>query len=422
MNPRYTTKLSDEDIHPTPLIGAWVDWTLGGAVRQLPTATLYSVLVGCAGIIGRKYTFEGLYANQYVLALAPSGSGKDRLLRSIEEVYDCVGIPDFMGGSSWGSGQGMLTALQYAPHRVWLVDEISSQLEKISRNGADSYYAEVMSLLLRLYNCGVERGREKADGKENDITEPYICLFGMSQPSKAWPVLANMFSSGMMGRFLVCQAENDADTNKNHGAYKLANPRPPAGMIQTIKDYIVWSQPMTRVAKVAGGSIQSVEMGITADGRMALSEAVDADDAERKLHIGDDAWANANARNYATVVKLAMLYAWSENPTAAVISRKGVEWAGRVLRASQRTVNEGIATTTFSEHLESQSSIIQNYIKANSPVQQKDLYLRFRSMKNYKVLIDDLVIHGVVNRAVNQSKGPGRPGYTLTYVKDQHHV
>jgi len=422
VNPRHTTKLSDADIHPTPLIGTWVDWVLGGAIRQLPTATLYSAIAGCAGIIGRKYTFEGLYANQYLLAIAPSGSGKDQLLRSIEKIYDTVGIPEFMGGSSWGSGQGMLAALQHSPHRVWLVDEISSQLEKISRNGADSYYAEVMSLLLRLYNCGVERGREKAEGKEEDIDEPYICLFGMSQPAKAWPVLANMFFSGMMGRFLVCQAENDAPTNKTHGAFRLAHPTPDENLIQTIKDYVAWSQPANWTAKRSGHTVQSVEMKISDDGRAALSEAVDADDTERKLHIGDDAWANANARNYATIVKLSMLFAWSENPMAAIITRQGVEWAGRVLQASQQTVSEGIATTTFSEHLESQSSVIQNYIKNKSPVQQKELYLRFRSLKNFKVLLDDLVNHGVVNRSVNPSKGPGRPGYTLTYVKDQPNV
>ena len=416
MKPLITT-IADEDLRPTPLIKAWVDWTLEGADRKQPVLSLWGAISGLSLVMGRHFTFNYLHANQYMIAVGPTGCGKDRIVTATEQIITKCAHAGFLGGSTFGSGAGILTALEQCCQRIWVIDEIHIQLSKISRVNTNNYEAEVMSLLLSLYSGKAYNGKELKSGNEGRVRQPYVNLLGFTQPSSIWPVMSNIKSNGAAGRFLYCQVSGAVPTNLDKRITEV-----PSVIEEHFtkfyeakgKSYVALNGPL--------GNVPSQEMKISDEGQSFRRELIARRDRVRMENDGDDHWFEMNARVVEHIYKLAMLHAWSLDPIDPIITDIGLAWGERIVNASIQTLADGLSSGVQNAQLEGALGTIEHYIRVNKKVSSTELYRKFRGVPGYDNILDGLTRNEIVRVELSDRKGPGRKSKFYIYNLEQQEI
>ncbi|WBF76964.1 hypothetical protein PSV3_00262 [Septimatrevirus PSV33] len=71
---------------PPGLVGEIAQYIYAQAPRPVPEIALAGALGLVAGIVGRAYNISGTGLNQYVLLLAPTGTGKEAIASGIDKL------------------------------------------------------------------------------------------------------------------------------------------------------------------------------------------------------------------------------------------------------------------------------------------------------------------------------------------------
>jgi len=195
------------------------------ARRPQPMLALGASLCALGTLMGRKYrTPTNLRSNLMIVGLAESGAGKNHAREVVGELFVEAGLTHYLGGNRIASGAGLLTALHRQPASLFQIDEFGMFLAAAAdRKRSPRHLTEILDLMTELYSSAgsVLLGAEYAnrDGKDprRDLTQPCLCLYGMTTPLHFWNALgsANVID-GSLARFLVLQAqeaypeENDA--------------------------------------------------------------------------------------------------------------------------------------------------------------------------------------------------------------------
>ncbi len=140
-----TPKLDIEGLtHATDLIGRWVDTVDYNNSMNQPLFGLCSAIAGIGALMGRKYRFRGAYANNYILLIGASSTGKQAPLATTGAILKAVGCDHLIGASELASGEGVLEQITIKPEVVWV---ILRRLHIIlhSTNNSCSYTLEVPS-------------------------------------------------------------------------------------------------------------------------------------------------------------------------------------------------------------------------------------------------------------------------------------
>ena len=194
---RYTLATSDE---PQPILA------LGGAM------CLLSVLTG-RKIRNRRNN----RTNIFVLALAPSGAGKDRPRQVNMDILQQIGHPELIGANQLGSGHGIESQLKVHPSRVFHLDELGDLLKAIKKDQGgfkESVLAKIKMLMTSSHQ--VYSNSATADSKLFfTIDQPHLVIFGTATPEKFWSNISiDSIEDGFMGRVFPLEVIGYAETQE----------------------------------------------------------------------------------------------------------------------------------------------------------------------------------------------------------------
>jgi len=313
---------------PPGLVGEVARYIYDAAPRPVPEIALCAAIGLLAGITGRAYNVSGTGLNQYVLLLAPTGSGKEALASGISLLMSAVtqrvpGAAEFIGPGQIRSDVALLKYLaKTAPSFVTIAGEFAGMLEQMASLNAPAHMKGIKTVLLDLY---MKSGRgmvlrptiySDADKSTKQIESPAFSLLGESNPDSFYQILdERLVQDGLLTRFTIFEyMGHRPDLNP------FANQAPPEQLVQ-------------RVAALAANCLQlnankqaiDVQQEPEADAlfrqfELACTSAINSRDATETIrHI----WNRAHLR----ALKLAALIAVGNNPYNPVIDYQMAVWA-----------------------------------------------------------------------------------------------
>ncbi|HEX2242025.1 MAG TPA: hypothetical protein VHK27_01965 [Gammaproteobacteria bacterium] len=203
---------------PPGLLGEIAQFIYAAAPRPVPEIALVGAIGLMCGIVGRCYNVSGTGLNQYVLLLAPTGTGKEAIASGIEKLMTAVvrTVPaavDFVGPAEIASSQALTKYLsRTAPSFVSILGEFGLTLQTMSMPYAPAHLVSLRRLFLDLFNKSGEgqqlRPTIYSDKEKNtqSIASPAFSLIGESTPARFYQALSeDMIEEGLLPRFLTIE-------------------------------------------------------------------------------------------------------------------------------------------------------------------------------------------------------------------------
>lgn len=203
---------------PPGLVGEIAQYIYAQAPRPVPEIALAGALGLVAGIVGRAYNISGTGLNQYVLLLAPTGTGKEAIASGIDKLMAQVirtvpAASDFIGPGEIASSQAIIKYMSRGPTSfVSLVGEFGIYLQQMASINAAPHLIGLRRFLLDAYNKSGEgkvlRPSIYSDKDKNTaaVLAPSFTLLGESTPEKFYEGLhEGLISEGLLPRFTMIE-------------------------------------------------------------------------------------------------------------------------------------------------------------------------------------------------------------------------
>jgi hypothetical protein len=205
-------------LEPIGFIGDVARYTLATSDEPQPILALGGAMCLLSALTGRKIRNKrDNRTNIFVLALAPSGAGKDRPRKVNMDILRRIGHPEYIGANSLGSGHGLESQLRSHPSKVFHLDELGDLLKAIKkeRGSCKEGVLEKIKMLMtsshQLYSNSAT-----ADSKFFfTIDQPHLVIFGTATPEKFWNNLStDSIEDGFMGRVFPLEVAGYAETQE----------------------------------------------------------------------------------------------------------------------------------------------------------------------------------------------------------------
>jgi len=215
---------------PPGVLGDIAQFIYDAAPRPVVEIALAGAIGYFAGIVGRAFNISATGLNQYVLLLAPTGTGKEAIASGISRLTDALSksapwkmatmgnayTPPkaYVGPADMASGQGLLKSLasRKPPCFVSIVGEFGLKFKQLADDRASSSDVSLLRALLDLYNKSgaTDTVGEVAysDTKNNvePIASPAFSIIGESVPSSFYGSLnETMIANGLLPRFTIIE-------------------------------------------------------------------------------------------------------------------------------------------------------------------------------------------------------------------------
>lgn len=300
-------------------------------------------LQGC--LIGSKYKDRsGNRSNLYMVALAPSGGGKQAPQTCIKKILNQINCGQMYGGKV-SSDSALASDLIVSRAKLYLWDEFGRFLAKTAAKLGGAHLHAVQEALLELWGeaGGTWKQKSYADQKQNkEVTFPCCSFLGMTVPEHFWGGLEEgHLQDGFAARMMVIETgpkarseditETDPPRSILDRAAWWANLRPGGGLAALHPDAIL--VPETPAAtEIFKGLVRRAE---------------DAGQNESEAAI----WA----RGIEKARRLALIYACSRDPEAPCIDDQAARWGVE------------FATWTTERFI----SVMADEVSSDDPAQQK---------------------------------------------------
>ena len=208
----------DAYVKPPGLLGSIAQFIYEAAPRPVAEIALAGAIGFMSGIVGRSYNVSGTGLNQYVLLLAPTGTGKEAIASGIDKMMAAVlrTVPsaiDFVGPAEISSAQALAKHLsRTAPSFVSVVGEFGIALSQMSSEHAPPHLLGLRRMMLDLYNKSGEgkvlRPTIYSDKEKNvpSIEAPAFTIMGESTPERFYESLhEGLITEGLLPRFTIIE-------------------------------------------------------------------------------------------------------------------------------------------------------------------------------------------------------------------------
>lgn len=310
---------------PPGIVGDVADYIYQAAVRPVPEIALAGAIALVAGVVGRSYNISSTGLNQYIIVLAPTGTGKEGAAQGIDKLITAVrqivpSIDTFIGPRAFASGQGLVRVLEHQPCFVSILGEFGLTLQQICDPSSNSSHLALRQMLLDLYSksgwAQFFRTAAYSDKDKNtkEVQSPAVTLFGESTPETFFDNLSSAHvASGLIPRFSVIEYKGQRPTRN------LAQPQPPKELIERF----------AQLAAVALASQQNrtcLPVSIDEDAQALL----DAFDVKADAAINDASGETERQlwnRAHLKALKLSALLAVGENAHYPQVRVQHAEWS-----------------------------------------------------------------------------------------------
>lgn len=203
------------------LVGDIADWITATAIRPQPLLSLASALSFVGMIKGHRiHGKTDLRTNLMVLAMAPTGGGKEHPQNAIKRLVKACGLQKHLMGEPV-SGAGFLHALQKAGNVGYMVmDEVGRYIGNLSSSGAGVHQREILDYMIKSFSSAnsILLGREKAPGAKEpriDIDQPHFCCYGSTVYEKFRDACGSgEIVDGFLNRWIVLESKERPDRQK----------------------------------------------------------------------------------------------------------------------------------------------------------------------------------------------------------------
>ena len=311
-----------------------MNYTLRTAYYPNKALAFAGALAMLAHLTGRRFKDQrGSRFNIYLLALAKSGVGKEHPRgTNIDLATQMAFISEL--GDTFASGEGLEDSMCQSPSMLYQVDEIDYLFNTVKLK--DSRAEQINSMLLKLYSesktthimrkKAIQRG---APPVGTAIVQPHLTMFGTATPKFFYKSLTERtMENGLLARCIVLEAGERGKAGEPHEEDF------PESVIDTVRNLI----RLGHENNLTGEFPRPLVLQENPDATNRIREILGyADEEYRKAsERGDDSanalWARAGEK----VLKLAAIYAISENAVEPVITIDGVNWAWRFIEHMTR--------------------------------------------------------------------------------------
>lgn len=312
---------------PPGLLGEIAQFLLDAAPRQVPDIALAGAIGLLSGIAGRGFNVSGTGLNQYILLLAPTGTGKDLIASGTGRLMSEVikGVPsagDFRGPGELVSSAGLIKWLDKKPSAYSILGEFGVKLKEMADPRASTHLSGLERILLQLYSKSGKGNTldpmAYSDSQKNTsaIVSPALTILGESVPERFYEMLDDtMIASGLLPRFLTFEYKGPR-LYLNEGA---ENVRPPFRLVQQLADLCG-----TALTLAHNGNIHNVPSDGEATQAFRDFERWTTDQInEAKTEVMRQLWNRAHLK----ALKLAAVCAVGINPLEPRITINETMWA-----------------------------------------------------------------------------------------------
>ncbi|MBA2116832.1 DUF3987 domain-containing protein [Bremerella alba] len=228
-------------LEPPGLIGEVYRYIMRSALYPSPEVALAAAIAFVSVIVCRKVVgFRKATPNLYLMAIAPSGAGKDHPRKVVREILGAAGGTHLIGPESFTSGSAIVESLSHEPAFVSLVDEIGYLFKAISGDRASTWLQEIGTNLLKVWGEGRSipwRATARADAQYNrEVNCPQPVVFGTTTPLVWGHTTESIRDDGLLARFLVLQAYNRSEIQGD--LFDESDEEIPASIIERSRSWI----------------------------------------------------------------------------------------------------------------------------------------------------------------------------------------
>jgi len=274
-----------------------------------------------AFLCSRKVRTEGdIRPNLYVLALAPSGAGKDWPRKLNKEILYRAGYADAIG-DRFASAEGIEDEIFRSPALLFQIDEFDGLIQAMRKTG-EPLYENMLSILLTLYgtaNSYHYRRKKAGDQTGGSVSNPHLNIFGTAIPIHFYSALnERMLTNGLLSRMLILDA-----------ATKRAGQR--SGIIDPPEQIVTIAKWWRETA--CGGDLamlnpEPMTVHATKDAAYIFDQLRDKCDYEYNAAPQEDELSRTvYARVAEMAQKMALIYAVSVDAGNPVIDSQAANWA-----------------------------------------------------------------------------------------------
>jgi hypothetical protein len=317
---------------PPGLLGEVAHYIYSASPRPVPEVALAAAISYLAGICGRAFNVSNTGLNQYVLLLAPTGTGKEAMSSGLSRLNGAVAkyvpaISQFMGPGEIASGQALLKYLSKTSSCfLSIIGEFGIKMQQLSSQRANPAELMLKRVLLDLYNkSGASNVLQPSiySQKENNtdvLYAPCVTLLGESTPETFFAgVDETMIADGLLPRFTFIEYRGiRVPYNKAHSAIF-----PHESLVQSV------STLAAIVLKFMNSkAVEHVKIELEADQLLdKINEHADAMINGTNSDVTRHLWNRAHIK----VMKLAALVAVGVNYSHPVITVENVRWAQAII-------------------------------------------------------------------------------------------
>lgn len=399
------------------LVGDLTDWICETAMYPNRMMAMGAALALVSTAMGRNWaTPTRSSCVLYILALAPSGAGKQHPVDAIKEILNAAGIlNDLYGGSEFSGAPAINALLGRRPLCVCVMDEIGAWMSRILSKRAGGYETASTGILRSLWSIGFgiysPMTKVATGDGANVIHAPHLGIYGTSVQREFWSGLTGAdVNNGLMNRFLYL-----ATTIKNKAQ------TPPKTLRQTPQSILDRLNIIYGDENILSRStLQTISATIepriiawaTEAARLRYEEFRDAMDV-----YGDE---HPEQRDYVTrapemAVRIASVLAIGR-PGNAAVSIGDIEWGIGVAHWSAMAMAKGaslyIAETKNQENALRVLQVITDYRdKKSKIISTSQIYRRLRNTLAKKDVIEaigGLIDAGRIKRAGLETASNGK--------------
>lgn len=378
---------------PPGFLGELAQFIYGASPRPVPEIALAGAIGLLAGIVGRAYNVSSppIGLNQYVLLLAPTGTGKEAISNGYSALMKSIrsAVPasaDFIGPGEMASHQAVIKYMAGGQTSfVSLVGEFGIYLQQMAGPKAPPHLTGLRRFLLDAFGKSGAYGEIRpsiySDREKNTaaIQSPALTLVGESTPEKFYEGLhEGLIAEGLLPRFTLIEYHGDRP-ELNDAVCATPSPELVAKLAELCTHCLMLNQRN-----------EHVQVQMTDEARLMFDEFNSyADEQIRGSgEVNRQLWNRAHLK----ALKLAALVAVGWHPYMPTITPEFALWAIQIEKANVRNLLARFEAGDVGEQASSES-VQQKRLRAVI----KDWFSKpWAELQRYKIGTEAMRMSGVI--------------------------
>ncbi len=405
--------------HVPGLVGEIVDWICATARRPNRVLALGAALTLVGTAMGRYWSGPTLSSTVlYMLALAPSGVGKDHALQQIKRLLAAAKMTRTIGPDEFISMPAVIHFIEREPLSLCPMDEFGAFLKRINAKRASGFERGISKIMRSVWgtNFGLMTTPEWAATPARTVRAPALSIYGASTPEDFFEALdGGDVSNGFLNRFtLLTVASRTEDREPAEPPLVV-----PEKLSESLRRLFGGGNPLVVASKLHETDVE-IEPFVIPWGPGA--EAVYTG-FQREILAWQDRDADAEnfiGRAAEMAIRMATIRAGGRDPVAPKISEDDMQWGRAVALWSARTIYRMgrlyISETDFQAEANRVLRIID---KEGGEISQDTLRARMKNRlkaRDLREVIETLEDTGAITREIVAMEGGG-PRKTLYFLR-----